>query len=63
MTLTVTEGVTAIGQIVPTITDFVKTVLELFMEPPLIFFTGAAFAVIAFKIGAYLLRQARAISS
>ena len=63
MTLSVSEGVTAMGQIVPVIIDFVTTVLGMFMEPPLIFFTGAAFAVVAFKIAAYLLRQARSVSS
>jgi len=59
MTLTVQEGVTAIAAIVPTIIDFVRTVLGMFMEPPLIFFTAAAFVTVAFKIGAYLLRAAR----
>lgn len=57
--MTITEGVAAMSAVVPVIIDFVKTVLEMFMEPPLVFFTAAAFAVVAFKIGAYLLRQAR----
>ena len=58
-TMTITEGVAAINQIVPVIISFVSSVLEMFMAPPLVFFTGAAFAVVAFKIAAYLLRTAR----
>lgn len=58
-TMTISEGITAIGLIVPIIIDFVRQVLEMFMEPPLIFFTAAAFAIVSFKIGAYLLKTAK----
>ena len=58
-TMSISDGVTAMNAIVPTIISFVSSVLEMFMQPPLVFFTGAAFAVVAFKIAAYLLRQAR----
>lgn len=63
MAMTIAEGVAAIDAIVPVIMGFVTDVLALFMEPPLIFFVGAAFVVVAFKIAAYVVRMAKGVAS
>jgi hypothetical protein len=57
MTMTIADGIAALSGVTPTIISNVTAVLDLFMTPPLVFFTGAAFIFVSFKIAAYLLRQ------
>ena len=59
MTMTIAEGVAALGLITPTIMTNVTSILELFMAPPLVFFTAAAFVLIGFKIATYLFTKVR----
>jgi len=59
MTMTISDGIAALGQITPVIITNVGTVLDMFMQPPLIFFVGAAFVVVAFRIVVYLFNAAR----
>jgi hypothetical protein len=57
--MTITEGVAALGQITPVVLDNITTVLNMFMTVPLVFFTGAAFVIVGFKIVVYLFNAAR----
>lgn len=62
MTMTITEGIAALGEITPVILEIVTAVLNMFMTVPLIFFTGAAFVVVGFKIVVYLFNAAKSLT-
>lgn len=54
--VSVYQGVADISLVIPVVMGVLTDILDLFMTPPLIFFTGALFALIAFRIAVYLLR-------
>jgi hypothetical protein len=61
MTTDITDGITDLGLITPVIMNVISGVLDLFMQPPLVFFTGAAFCFIGFKVAVYLVKSAKNI--
>jgi len=59
MSTTLTQGIADMQTVIPVMIDIIKQVLDLFMQPPLVFFTAAAFALVGFKIAAFLLLQVK----
>lgn len=59
MSETISEGIADLQLIVPVMISVITQVLDLFMTPPLVFFTAAAFCAVGFKIAAYLLTKVK----